>query len=802
MRYSKYHGLGNDYLVMRASDLPRGELSPQEVVTICHRNFGVGSDGIVLVQEERTDGIVVRILNPDGSEAENSGNGMRIVSRFLFDTGRVGKEPFTLLVRGERKICGLVRDPQHAIQVDMGKASFVSTEVPVIGPVREVLEEELEVLGENLKITCVNVGNPHCVIFNHPDLKGGAQRLGSLIETHEYFPRRINVQFAQVVDRNNIRIEIWERGAGYTLASGSSSCAAASAARRLGLVDEKVTVHMPGGSLTIEISDDYQLRLTGPVTKVMDGSIDPEIFSRASRTEGLYAEGTEVSVAHLVLREFCSDVQVLDSVGGTVVHGITSDSRQVKAGDLFFAIAGAKVDARAFINDAFDKGAVGVVTDSAASAGAYKGPVIQVSDVRRALSYAAHIFFGKPSLMTTNVAITGTSGKTSVAWILSHALHFAGVRTFLGGTLGFQLLREGDNPASSLKELGNTTIDPISVHRFLVDAVREGAQASVFEATSQGVVQRRMRDVAWDVAVFTNLTRDHLDLHGTMEAYEAAKSELFTSDLVTSPKKNRVAILNCDDEAGERFAAALRSGYPEIRVITLSQRPRPGIDFVLSDLKATDQGLSCTLEGVDVRIPLASRFVGTHNAYNIACAALTMLALGHKPGAISELIARIPVVPGRLEPVGDFSPRVYVDYAHKPDALEKVLKFLKPLCRGRLINVFGCGGDRDTGKRPVMGEISYRLADLTVLTSDNPRTEDPDTIVGQIAAGIPTPQAARLMIEVDRRKAIAKAIQIAKPEDLIVIAGKGHEPYQEIHGVKYPFHDIQVAREALGALDS
>jgi UDP-N-acetylmuramoyl-L-alanyl-D-glutamate--2,6-diaminopimelate ligase len=179
-----------------------------------------------------------------------------------------------------------------------------------------------------------------------------------------------------------------------------------------------------------------------------------------------------------------------------------------------------------------------------------------------------------------------------------------------------------------------------------------------------------------------------------------------------------------------------------------------------------------------------------------------MLALGHKPGAISELIARIPVVPGRLEPVGDFSPRVYVDYAHKPDALEKVLKFLKPLCRGRLINVFGCGGDRDTGKRPVMGEISYRLADLTVLTSDNPRTEDPASIIRQIQAGIPEPQADRLMIEVDRRKAIAKAIQIAKTEDLIVIAGKGHEPYQEIQGVKYPFHDIQVAREALGALDS
>jgi UDP-N-acetylmuramoyl-L-alanyl-D-glutamate--2,6-diaminopimelate ligase len=174
-----------------------------------------------------------------------------------------------------------------------------------------------------------------------------------------------------------------------------------------------------------------------------------------------------------------------------------------------------------------------------------------------------------------------------------------------------------------------------------------------------------------------------------------------------------------------------------------------------------------------------------------------MFALGHSPEAISDIISKVPVVPGRLEPVSDLSPRVYVDYAHKPDALEKVLKFLKPICRGRLINVFGCGGDRDTGKRPVMGEISYRLADLTVLTSDNPRTEDPETIVKQVAAGIQYPHADRLVIEVDRRRAIMKAIQMAKPEDLIVIAGKGHEPYQEIHGVKHPFHDVQVAREAL-----
>jgi UDP-N-acetylmuramoyl-L-alanyl-D-glutamate--2,6-diaminopimelate ligase len=396
------------------------------------------------------------------------------------------------------------------------------------------------------------------------------------------------------------------------------------------------------------------------------------------------------------------------------------------------------------------------------------------------------------------VAITGTSGKTSVAWITSHALHFLGIRTFLGGTLGFQLLEGEEYPAGALKELGNTTIDPISVQKFLVGAVRDGAQAAVFEATSQGVVHRRMRDVAWDVAVFTNLTRDHLDLHGTIEAYEAAKRELFTSDLESSPKANRVAVINVDDPAGERFAHELRQNHKAIRVLCISQHKRPGVDCVIQDLQATASGTSYRLrEQGGEEIIIRSRFIGTHNAYNLACAAVTLRALGYAASDISRVISKVPVVPGRLEPVGEQAVPVYVDYAHKPDALQKVLEFLKPLCTGRLINVFGCGGDRDAGKRPVMGEISYRLADLTIVTSDNPRTEDPAEIVRQIVSGIQNPNPEKLIVEVDRKKAIEKAMAIATPRDLVVIAGKGHEPYQEIHGVKHPFHDSHIAREAL-----
>jgi UDP-N-acetylmuramoyl-L-alanyl-D-glutamate--2,6-diaminopimelate ligase len=304
--------------------------------------------------------------------------------------------------------------------------------------------------------------------------------------------------------------------------------------------------------------------------------------------------------------------------------------------------------------------------------------------------------------------------------------------------------------------------------------------------------------VAWDVAVFTNLTRDHLDLHGTMEAYEAAKRELFTTDLESSPKANRTAVINVDDPAGERFAREIRQNHKAIQVLCISQHERSGVDFVIRDLQATAGGTSYRLieQGAE-EISIRSRFIGKHNAYNLACAAVALRALGYSANEISRVIPKVPVVPGRLEPVGEHAVPVYVDYAHKPDALQKVLEFLKPLCTGRLINVFGCGGDRDAGKRPVMGEISYRLADLTIVTSDNPRTEDPAEIVRQIVSGVQNPSSDKLIVEVDRKKAIEKAMAIATPKDLVVIAGKGHEPYQEIHGVKHPFHDSHIAREAL-----
>jgi len=280
MRFSKYHALGNDYLVMdpaSAGPLP----SSSQIRRICHRHFGIGSDGILwgpLPVEGATAGL--RIYNPDGSEAEKSGNGLRIFSRYLFDRGLVGAAPFKIHTPGGI-VEATVLNAGALVRVDMGKVSFMSDRIPVAGAVREVVGESITVGGRTFVFTAATIGNPHCVIPMPEVSEGMAREFGPALEVHPAFPRRTNVQFMKVIDRANIRIEIWERGAGYTLASGSSSSASAAVAHRLGLVDRAVTVRMPGGNIEIEIADDYAIRMTGPVTRVGDGEMHAEMLEGA-----------------------------------------------------------------------------------------------------------------------------------------------------------------------------------------------------------------------------------------------------------------------------------------------------------------------------------------------------------------------------------------------------------------------------------------------------------------------------------------------------------------------------------------
>jgi diaminopimelate epimerase len=279
MRFFKYHALGNDYIVINPAEL-EGELSTLQIRLICHRNFGIGSDGILLgpLEAESAD-FGLRIFNPDGSEAEKSGNGLRIFSRYLWDQGMVQQKPFTMLTAG-----GVVESRVHPggrlVTVEMGQVSFDSAKIPVLGERREVLNETLVVNGEPLRFCAATIGNPHCVIMRDEVSEEETRKFGPSVETNPLFPNRTNVQFMKVLDRGNIRIEIWERGAGYTLASGSSSSAAAAVARRLGLCDGAIKVHMPGGELDIKVSENFSILMTGPVTKVSEGTLSQEIFTQ------------------------------------------------------------------------------------------------------------------------------------------------------------------------------------------------------------------------------------------------------------------------------------------------------------------------------------------------------------------------------------------------------------------------------------------------------------------------------------------------------------------------------------------
>ena len=277
MHFAKYHALGNDYIVIKPADVP-GTLGVSQIRLICHRNYGIGSDGILLgpLDAKKAD-FGLRIFNPDGSEAEKSGNGLRIFSRYLWDKGLVGDEPFTVMTPGGKVTCR-VHSGGSTVTVEMGEVSFYSTRIPVLGPPREVVNETVEVAGKQFTFCAATIGNPHCVILRDAVSRDEATRYGPLIETDPRFPNRTNVQFMKILDRKNIRIEIWERGAGYTLASGSSGSAAAAVARKLGLCDPEITVHMPGGAIHITISEQFSIVMTGPVLKIADGTIAEESF--------------------------------------------------------------------------------------------------------------------------------------------------------------------------------------------------------------------------------------------------------------------------------------------------------------------------------------------------------------------------------------------------------------------------------------------------------------------------------------------------------------------------------------------
>jgi UDP-N-acetylmuramoyl-L-alanyl-D-glutamate--2,6-diaminopimelate ligase len=478
-----------------------------------------------------------------------------------------------------------------------------------------------------------------------------------------------------------------------------------------------------------------------------------------------------------------------------VTGTLTTDSRKVKPGDAFIAWPGQAVDGRRFVQAALKAGATTCVVehDGIAGHGFNDARIASLPNLKAAAGVIADAFFDHPSAALDMLAVTGTNGKSSTAWWCAQALTLLGRRASVVGTLGI-----GEPPLagreSRIDYTGLTTPDPVQLHSTLQRFVADGFAACAIEASSIGIEEQRLAGLRITLALFTNFTRDHLDYHGTMEAYWAAKRKLFSWPGL------KAAVLNIDDPRGadlaREFSQALAPNPLDVWTVAVEGEAR----LIARDLGYTDGGLSFTLHEGAHSAEVRSTLLGDYNAHNLLGVLAALRALGVPLADAAATVPQLTAVPGRMQPVGDGvgAPQIVVDYAHTPDALEKVLAALRPLAaarQGRLVCLFGCGGDRDASKRPLMGAIAAQGADRVVVTSDNPRGEGPAAIIAGIVSGI----ADRSHTEVieERRTAIAQTVVEAAPRDVIVLAGKGHEDYQEIAGVRHPFSDVIEATQAL-----
>ena len=464
------------------------------------------------------------------------------------------------------------------------------------------------------------------------------------------------------------------------------------------------------------------------------------------------------------------------------IAGISYDSRRITPGMIFVAIPGHHLDGHNFIANAVERGASAVICERNGFV-PNRATKIKVTDTRVALALAADAFYNHPSAKLKVVGVTGTNGKTTVAFMVKHLFESSGLPAGLIGTVRYEI-GERVIPAQ------RTTPEALEVHQMMAQMLRAGCGACVMEVSSHALDQKRVANVEFDLGIFTNLTQDHLDYHRTMENYYAAKKKLFTG--LQHGAKAGHAVINLDDPYGARLAhetsapVQLTYGLTEAANLRAEQiqLDKDGCSFVV---RTADQRFTC-------RLPL----IGRHNIYNALAAVGAGLALGMEVKAIQQALTTLPLVPGRLEKMDCGQPfGVYVDYAHTDDALRNVLVTLREITSGLILRTFGCGGCRDTGKRPNMGWVAAELANFTLITTDNPRKEAPAHIAAQIAEGYRLVRRDGYHIELDRRRAIEELIRMAEPGDTVLIAGKGHETYQEFADTIVPFDDRLYARETL-----
>ena len=488
-----------------------------------------------------------------------------------------------------------------------------------------------------------------------------------------------------------------------------------------------------------------------------------------------------------MLQALQGQVSIVESGGdhAVSVSAVTDDSRSVKPGSVFIAVRGEQVDGHRFIPMAVDAGMAALVLQQPMAN--LSVPFVRVTDSRKALGILGSRFYGEPSSRIRMIGVTGTNGKTTTTYVCKALLEALGRRVGLIGTVAYQIGAE-TFPAS------HTTPGALELQQLLAKMVASGCAAAVMEVSSHALAQDRVAGCEYDVAVFSNLTQDHLDFHRTMEEYFQAKLRLFTG-LTGTHKPNKRAIVNVDDPVGHRIKELCPAP-----VWTYALKAKA--DLRAEHVRLSLGGTTFTASTPAGSFPIESHLVGEHNVYNLLSAIGVALHEGATPEQVREAVGQVTNVPGRFERVmAGQAFTVVVDYAHTEDALVRLLTAAQAMKSGRLITVFGCGGDRDRGKRPKMGKVAVRYSDVVVLTSDNPRTEDPLSILQEVEAGVAEALKERAHVQyqkvADRREAIGAAVREARAGDMVLIAGKGHEDYQIIGTQKFHFDDREVAREAI-----
>ena len=772
-RFTKMQAYGNDYVYIDA--INQNINNVHELARyISDRHFGVGSDGLVLICSSDVADFRMRMFNPDGTEGEMCGNALRSLSKYVYDHNLTDKTELEIETLGGIQHVKLTVENGKAINIEanIGKPVLDTKIIPINTNLPEFIEQEVKVLDKTFKITAVSWGNPHCVMFIDDVDNFDVEKYGKEIEyMTDIFPNKTNVTFAEVIDRNTIKIREWERGTGETIGCGTGCCTATVAAVLTDRCDRRVNVHQIGGILETNWDEKTgKMFMKGPSHTVFESEIDVDNIIKKNRITKLTDLLKNVDYE---LVKGSLDVEISD---------VKDDSRKVEQDDMYIAKIGVSSDGHKYIPDVIKKGAKVIVIEKDMDI-EEDVTVIKVKSSREAMAEISAAYFNYPAKELTVIGITGTAGKTSTSTILKRMIEADGKKAGLIGTIGAFI---GKRKIT----LHNTTPENYEIQKLFREMCDEECKYAIMEVSSQGLKMHRVDGFTFDYGVFTNISNEHIgpNEHASFEEYMYCKSLLF--------QKCKVGIINVDDSNYENI---LKNHTCEVIKFGMNEEnldmKASNIKFIMND-KFLGMGFDVTgkiNDSFEVSIP------GRFSVYNSLCAITIANEIGISKEAMKKVLTSVSVK-GRMElAVSNDKYKLIIDYAHNEDEMTNLMETIMEYKPKRIVCIFGGGGNRARDRRFDMGEISGKYAGLTILTEDNPRFEDMESINNDIITGLNRSNGKYIVIN-DRQEAIEYAMKNAQEGDIILLIGKGHEQYQEIKGVQYFWDEREAVERAVEKL--